>query len=97
MIHIAPWAATKGLFAGAASLLAHNSLLYLYGPFHEADRPTAMGNQDFDRSLKERNPEWGLRLLGDVEAVANTHGFALANRIAMPANNLSLEFRRLSE
>lgn len=96
MIHIAPWAATKGLFAGAARLLPKGPL-FLYGPYQEADRPTAESNQAFDRSLKERNPEWGLRLLDDVEAVANAQGFALANRISMPANNLSLEFRRLSQ
>jgi hypothetical protein len=97
MVHIAPWAATKGLFAGAARLLSPKCPLFLYGPYHEADRPTAESNQAFDRSLKERDPDWGLRLLDDVEAVANYHGFALANRISMPANNLSLEFRRLSQ
>jgi hypothetical protein len=95
MVHIAPWAATRGLFAGAARLLSRKSLLYLYGPYHEADRPTAESNVAFDRSLKERNPDWGLRLLDDVEAVANEHGLALTNRISMPANNLSLDFRRL--
>ena len=61
MIHIAPWAATSGLFAGAARLLTRKSPLFLYGPYHEPDRPTAESNQAFDRSLKARNPDWGLR------------------------------------
>ncbi len=94
MIHIAPWAATEGLFAGSARLLERKRHLFLYGPYREADRPTAESNEAFDRSLKERNPDWGLRHLNDVEAVANANGFALAHRVSMPANNLSLEFRR---
>lgn len=97
MIHIAPWSATEGLFAGAGRLLSRNSLLFLYGPYLEADRPTVESNLAFDRSLKGRNPEWGLRLLGDVEEVANHNGFVLCNRVPMPANNLALKFRRLSQ
>ncbi len=93
MVHIAPWAATEGLMAGAARLLAPGAPLYLYGPYREAAVPTAESNEAFDASLKSRNPEWGLRQLEDVIALAARYGLALERRIAMPANNLSLVFR----
>lgn len=90
MIHISPWAATKGLLAGAGQLLAPRAPLYLYGPFHMADRTTAPSNKAFDQSLRSRNPEWGLRNLAEVETEARAHGFSLDETVDMPANNLSV-------
>lgn len=94
MIHISPWAAAEGLMAGAGRLLPAGGLLYLYGPYLEADVETAPSNLAFDQSLKDRNPAWGLRRLDDVTALAARHGLTLAERIAMPANNLSVIFRK---
>jgi hypothetical protein len=94
MIHIAPWSAAEGLMAGAGRLLAPGSVLYLYGPFKEDGRHTAPSNAAFDASLRARDPQWGVRDLGEVAALARRHGLALAERIAMPANNLSLVFHR---
>ena len=94
MIHIAPWAAAEALVTGAARLLGSGGVLYLYGPYREAGEPIAPGNQEFDRSLRSRNPEWGLRDTGDVIALATGHDFDFIERVAMPANNLSLAFRK---
>jgi SAM-dependent methyltransferase len=94
MIHIAPWRAAQGLMAGAGRLLAPGRVLFLYGPFREDGRHTAPSNAAFDDSLKARDPEWGVRDRDAVEALAAAHGLTLAERIAMPANNLSLVFRR---
>ena len=94
MIHIAPWAATLGLMAGAGRLLSDGARLYLYGPFRERGVTLAQGNADFDASLKGRDPEWGLRWVHDVAEVASAHGLALTERHEMPANNLSLVFRK---
>lgn len=94
MIHISPWAAAEGLMAGAGRLLPAGGLLYLYGPYLESDVETAPSNLAFDQSLKDRNPAWGLRRLDDVTALAARHGLMLAERIAMPANNLSVIFRK---
>ncbi len=94
MVHIAPWAATQGLMAGAGRLLPPGGLLYLYGPFVEADVETAPGNVEFDASLKSRNNAWGLRDTADVMAVAADAGLRFEARVAMPANNLSLLFRQ---
>lgn len=94
MIHIAPWAATEGLMAGAGRVLPQGGLLFLYGPYIEADVETAPSNLSFDASLRGRDPAWGLRHLDKVAALAGRHGLALEARIAMPANNLSLVFRK---
>jgi len=93
MIHIAPWVAAEGLIAGAARLLPAGGILFLYGPYVEAEVDTAPGNLAFDASLRARNPAWGLRRLDAVTALAARHRLALAARVAMPANNLSLVFR----
>ncbi|MGQ2930314.1 MAG: DUF938 domain-containing protein, partial [Sphingopyxis sp.] len=41
-----------------------------------------------------RNPAWGLRDLDAVRAAAANAGLEVAERRAMPANNLMLLFRR---
>jgi SAM-dependent methyltransferase len=94
MIHIAPWAATEGLIAGAGRTLRRGAPLYLYGPYKVEGRHTAPSNEDFDTSLRARNPLWGVRDLTEVSRLAERHGFALAETVSMPANNLSVIFRR---
>ncbi len=91
MIHIAPWDATLALFAGAARTLGPGALLYTYGPYR-FDGVTAPSNDEFDRSLKSRDPRWGVRDVTDLRAAAT--GFDLAEVVAMPANNHSLVWRR---
>ena len=93
MIHIAPWEATLGLFAGAARTLPAEGLLFLYGPYR-LDGTTAASNEDFDRSLRSRDPRWGVRDLADLSREAAVTGFELQQMVAMPANNHSLVFRR---
>ena len=96
MIHISPWVATKGLMKGAGRLLPTGGGLFLYGPYIERDVETAPSNLAFDESLRSRNPAWGIRHLDDVVALAAGHGLRLAERIAMPANNLIVAFRRVT-
>ena len=95
MVHISPWVSTLGLFAGAARLLGPGAPLYLYGPYLREGVPTAPSNEAFDESLKARNPEWGLRLLEDVVALGARTGFRFEQVTEMPANNLSVIFRRV--
>jgi SAM-dependent methyltransferase len=94
MIHIAPWTAAAGLMAGAGRVLASGGVLYLYGPFRENGSHTAPSNAAFDSSLRRSNPDWGVRDLGEVTELARGHGLDLVERVAMPANNLSVVFRR---
>ena len=94
MIHISPWAACEGLIAGAGRTLQAGGFLFLYGPFKIDGHHTARSNQEFDAWLRGQNPEWGIRDIGDVRALAAQHGLTLAETVPMPANNLSVVFRR---
>jgi hypothetical protein len=94
MLHIAPWAACTALMHGAAQHLAANGMLVTYGPYFEAGAPPSQGNVEFDQSLREHDPSWGIRLREDVEHVAALAGLQLVARHAMPANNLLLVWAR---
>ncbi len=95
MVHISPWSATQALMAGAGRVLSNpGGLLVLYGPYREADIETAPSNESFDSALKARDPSWGLRDRDAVVAEARAQGLHLTLRIAMPANNIILLFRR---
>jgi len=56
--------------------------------------PAARTNLAFDADLRVRNPSWGLRRLADVVREAERSGMRLERRFDMPANNLTLVFRR---
>jgi SAM-dependent methyltransferase len=94
MVHISPWAATLGLLAGAARLLPPGGPLILYGPYRRGEVDTAESNEAFDRSLKARNPDWGLRDLKEVAAAAKAERLVLERVVEMPANNLTVVFRK---
>ena len=68
--------------------------LLLYGPFKRDGKHTALSNAVFDASLREGNPEWGVRDVADLEKLAGTMGLGLSRSIQMPANNLILDFAR---
>ena len=94
MIHISPWSACLGLMAGAGQLLPPGGTLFLYGPYKRNQRHTAPSNANFDRSLRDRNPQWGIRDLETVIKVATKNNLKLTKVIDMPANNLSVVFSR---
>ena len=95
MLHIAPWKAAEGLFAGAEMLLESGAPLILYGPFLEEETETAPSNRAFDADLKRRDPRWGLRDLAAVDALGAAHNLDRTARHAMPANNLTVVYRKL--
>lgn len=94
MVHISPWEATEGLMRGAARILPPGAPLYLYGPYRRGERRIEPSNAAFDEDLRRRDPRWGLREVDDVAACAARHGFGGVAVTEMPANNLSLVFRR---
>jgi hypothetical protein len=94
MVHISPWEATEGVIRGAARLLPTGGPLYLYGPYLRSDVATAASNLAFDRSLKAHDPAWGLRHVDDVRKLARDHGLIFHGLTDMPANNISLIFRK---
>jgi hypothetical protein len=94
MIHIAPWRCCEALIDGAQRILPPSGVLYLYGPFKERGEHTSPSNAAFDHSLKSRNHEWGIRDLEKVTLTAAARQLELIKCIPMPANNLSVVFKR---
>ncbi len=92
MVHISPWEASLGLLDGTARTLERGGSLILYGPWIEAEGETAPSNVAFDQSLKARNSRWGLRRVEDFAREAGLRNLILADRRAMPANNIMLRF-----
>lgn len=93
MVHISPWRTSHGLLDGAQRILSPGASLILYGPWFEKEVEAAPSNLAFDKSLRSRNPEWGLRLKQDFEAEAALRGFSLIGRREMPSNNIMLRFQ----
>ena len=94
MIHISPWEACVGLIKGASKILPSGGVLYLYGPYKVNNKQTAISNEQFDESLRLRNPLWGIRDLESVAKLAQKNDLHLKEKIAMPANNFSLIFEK---
>lgn len=94
MAHISPIAATEGVLRHAARLLPPGAPLIFYGPFIENGVETAPSNLAFDASLRARDAQWGLRSVGWLDGRASENGFDRTRRVAMPANNLTLIYRR---
>jgi len=94
VLHISPWAVSQHLFAGAGRYLRGGGRLFIYGPFMRNGRHTAPSNEAFDASLRANNPDWGVRDVAALDALAQDAGLLPAEISAMPANNLVLAFAR---
>ena len=94
MMHIAPWAASVGLFRGCSTILAAGGLLVTYGPYKLGGQHTAASNESFDLSLRARNADWGVREVNDLVALGAPLGLELVERLSLPANNQMLVFKK---
>ena len=95
MIHIAPWQVCLGLMAGAGRVLQPGGKLFMYGPYRRDGAHTAPSNEAFDASLRARDASWGIRDLEQVVEAAEAQGLELDRVIAMPANNLTVIYRKI--
>lgn len=95
MVHISPWESTVGLMKGAARILPKDGILYLYGPYKVEGQHTAPSNELFDISLRDQNPDWGIRDLSEIKSLAQEHGLTFVKTVDMPANNMSVIFRKI--
>jgi SAM-dependent methyltransferase len=94
MIHISPWVVSEGLMAGARRVLRMGGVIYLYGPYKIDGRHTAQSNKEFDAWLRTQNAQWGVRDFADMADLAARNDFVLIETVPMPANNLSIIFKR---
>lgn len=94
LCHISPVEATQGLVRGAAALLAPGGVLAIYGPFKCGGEFTSESNANFDASLRSRDPRWGYRDSEYVMELAIANGLQPVDVVEMPANNLTLLFRK---
>jgi SAM-dependent methyltransferase len=95
LLHVSPWRVTESLLDGAAEALRPGGELLVYGPFLGVPEGDAESNRAFDRSLRARDPAWGVRTLHAVTARAARAGLVLEGALPMPANNRLLALRRL--
>ncbi|WP_229359187.1 DUF938 domain-containing protein [Halomonas salipaludis] len=93
LLHISPWTVSEALFAEAGARLPEGGMVYLYGPFMRDGEHTAESNAAFDADLRQRNPEWGIRELETILALAERHALGVVAVEEMPANNLSVVLR----
>lgn len=94
MAHISPLAASEGLVRAAGKLLPAGAPLIFYGPWLEDGVETAPSNLEFDAWLKARDPAFGLRPVAWMDGLAASHGLRRTRRVAMPANNIMLVYRK---
>jgi len=94
VLHISPWPVSCNLISGAARLLKSDGRLFVYGPFKRGGAHTAPSNAQFDGALRAENPQWGVRDVDDLDALAQQAGLTAAEISPMPANNLVLAFTR---
>lgn len=93
-LHIMSWPEVCALFKALPSVLTEDAVLAVYGPFNYDGRFTTDSNASFDAWLKQRSSHSGIRDFADVDALAQSIGFSLAEDRAMPANNRTLVWRR---
>ncbi len=94
LIHIAPWPVAETLIHKSGKALTADGILFLYGPFKRDGAHTSSSNESFDQSLKARDSAWGVRDIEAVQELATAAGFGTPTIIEMPANNLSVVFKK---
>jgi cyclopropane fatty-acyl-phospholipid synthase-like methyltransferase len=92
--HIMSWESVCAMFAGVGKCLLPGGVFCLYGPFNEGGRFTSASNEEFDRSLRARDPAQGIRDLDALDSLALGQQMKLQQQFRLPANNCLLVFRK---
>jgi len=92
--HIMSWDAVVAMFTAVAVHLVPGARFCLYGPFNIDNRFTSESNAQFDAGLRAKDPQMGIRDMAAIESLANLHQMQLEHKLAMPANNFILVFKR---
>jgi len=95
-LHIMSFDSVREFFRGAGEVLTRSGRLCVYGPFNYDGHYTSESNAAFDRYLKVRDPDSGIRDFDAVDSLARGVGLSLEADHAMPANNRTLVWRKMS-
>jgi len=90
--HMSPWEATCGLLQGASRALRNNGRMIVHGPFKLSGEFMTASAEEFDASLRARNPTWGFHDAGEVEAGLLRLGMQMVQRRDMPNGNILMHF-----
>ncbi len=85
--HIMSFAAVKKMFELVGTVLSEGGVFLLYGPFRQGGKFNTQSNAEFHESLKQRDPQMGIRHLEDLDQLGETGGMRRARLYALPANN----------
>lgn len=95
MMHISPFECAIGLFANSSKLLKPQGFLFTYGPYAENSILTPESNVSFDKSLRQQNPQWGIRDILDLKKLALQNSMELSEIYNLPANNKLLVWKKI--
>ena len=96
-LHIMSWEEVQALFAALPAVMTDDAVVAIYGPFNYGGAFTSPSNAAFDATLRRRSPQSGIRDFEAVDQLAQSLGLKLAQDYAMPANNRTLVWQRLSK
>lgn len=87
LLHVMPASGLAALLAGVRTALRPGGWWTVYGPFRRGDEWFSAGNLAFHAQLQAQHPEWGLRDMAELDAMAQAAGLVQLTVTAMPANN----------
>lgn len=92
--HIMHWYQCEELMDMLGKNLSAGAKVLIYGPFKYNGKFTSPSNEEFDASLKQRDPLMGIRDFEEVVRYMEKRAFALLKDNEMPANNRLLVFEK---
>lgn len=91
--HIMSLENVKHAFKGISKILNSHGLFCVYGPFKYGNKHTSESNEEFDQSLRARDPLSGIRDIEEIIEIAAKNNFSFSHDFAMPSNNRLLAFQ----
>jgi len=93
-LHIISWPLVVKFFDNISKNLSAQAKVCIYGPFNYQGEFTSESNANFDKWLKERDANSGIRDIEAILLLANSAGLQLIDDHEMPANNRLLVFSK---
>ncbi len=92
--HIMGLDAVSRMFEIVADALRDGGVFCLYGPFRVGGAFNAASNEEFDASLRRRDPAMGIRDLEALDEFAVQAGLRRRRLYAMPSNNYTTVWKK---